>query len=236
MRARKSTFYGLGVALLAVLLFALVPAVLAAQHNPLYDVPNESGFMPCYIFDAGTWGGEQWLDLKQSEYDACDVYGGYLTVYCANDEGEWVNNTVHDVVYHTVPGGALSFDLTQGGHCGIFPTGETFVVDHVETMSQLIGEDNTLTVPQVIASQPGWIVIHAQGEGGPGAVIGYAHVSTGVNTDVKVPVDPADVTSTVYAMLHIDRGTAGLYEFPGSDVPVKDMNGNVVVVPFIIKA
>lgn len=234
MRVRKSTFYGLGAAVLALLLFALVPAVFASQHGPLSNTPNEYGFMPCYVFDAGIWGGEHWLDLKQSEYDACDAYGGYLTVYCANDNGEWVNNTVHDMVYHTVPGGALSFDLTQGGHCGIFPTGETYAVDHVQTMDQLVGEDNTLTIPEVIASQPGWIVIHADNNGTPGQVLGQAHVETGVNTDVKVAVNPADVTSTVYAMLHIDRGMAGVYEFPGADVPVMDMDGNVVVVPFII--
>lgn len=80
--------------------------------------------------------------------------------------------------------------------------------------------DGTVTVAQVVAAQDGWIVIHADDGGTFGAVIGHAAVTAGTNTDVTVTIDTAAATETLYAMLHVDAGEAGVYEFPGPDVPV----------------
>ena len=92
--------------------------------------------------------------------------------------------------------------------------------------------DGTVTVPAATAAQPGWMVIHADDNGAPGPVIGFAPVESGENEEVVVEVDEAAATETLYAMLHVDAGTAGEYEFPGDDVPVTDAEGNVVVEPF----
>ena len=43
---------------------------------------------------------------------------------------------------------------------------------------------------------------------------------TWCNLNVNVSLNIASVTHILYAMLHIDRGIIGAYEFPGSDVPV----------------
>lgn len=82
-------------------------------------------------------------------------------------------------------------------------------------------EDGQVTVEEVSSTGPGWLVIHAQADGNPGAVLGYAPVSAGVNTNVKVPVDVSQATQVLYAMLHIDLGEVGVYEFPGVDAPAK---------------
>lgn len=92
------------------------------------------------------------------------------------------------------------------------------------TVSDQLSLDGTVTVDSVTAAEDGWIVIHTDnGEGAPGPVIGQAHVSMGENTDVTVDIDATMATPTLFAMLHVDTGEAGVYEFgqvEGADGPV----------------
>jgi plastocyanin len=92
-----------------------------------------------------------------------------------------------------------------------------------------------VTVQKVTAANPGWIVIHTESDGAPGPIIGFAQVSAGENNAVDVEIDLGGATEKLFAMLHIDAGTLGSYEFPGDDAPVK--NGDAVVMtPFMITA
>ncbi len=97
----------------------------------------------------------------------------------------------------------------------------------VEIGDQAI-EAGTITVAKVIAAVDGWIVIHTEADGKPGPVIGYAAVLAGESTDIEVSVDESQATPKLFAMLHIDEGTKGTYEFPGADAPAK--NGEEVVM------
>lgn len=93
--------------------------------------------------------------------------------------------------------------------------------------------DGTVTVDSVTSDGAGWIVIHLDDNGSPGAVIGHAAVADGENTDVSVTLDQ-DITeeTTLWAMLHTDAGTEGTYEFPGDDAPVTQ-DGEVVMQSFV---
>jgi hypothetical protein len=105
--------------------------------------------------------------------------------------------------------------------------------DSVAVSDQKLGSDNSLVVDKVMASADGWIVIHADANGKPGAVLGHAAVKKGENDKVKVVLDDTkDLGGAVWAMLHIDAGTLGTYEFPGSDAPVKDAGGAIVMLSF----
>lgn len=88
--------------------------------------------------------------------------------------------------------------------------------------------DGTVLVTSVRAAEPGWIVIHADDDGAPGPVIGQAAVEPGETENVVVEIDESAATETLHAMLHIDAGTLGTYEFPGDDVPATA--GDEVVV------
>lgn len=88
-----------------------------------------------------------------------------------------------------------------------------------------------VTIPSVKSIGPGWIAIHVDNNGAPGTVIGKTVVSDGENTNVKVAIDATKATSTLYAMLHIDAGVIGTYEFPGDDVPATQ-DGKMVNVAF----
>ena len=89
----------------------------------------------------------------------------------------------------------------------------------------------TVMIEQIIAADPGWIVIHTEQNGGPGPVVGYVGVPAGLSNDVVVEIDTAAATPRLYAMLHADAGTPGTYEFPGADAPVA---GDQTNVPFAV--
>jgi hypothetical protein len=83
--------------------------------------------------------------------------------------------------------------------------------------------DSRVVVLKVVSATPGWIMIHADNSGKPGAVIGYAAVRSGENLNVVVAVDAKKATPQLYAMLHVDAGTVGTLEFPGPDAPTMSM-------------
>jgi plastocyanin len=103
------------------------------------------------------------------------------------------------------------------------------------TASDQSAVNGTVVVDQVVAAQAGWIVIHIDANGAPGPVIGFAPVVAGANPDVAVAIDLAQATPTLHAMLHVDAGTLGKYEFPGEDGPVLAGDA-VVMVPFRLLA
>ena len=90
---------------------------------------------------------------------------------------------------------------------------------------------NTVTIASVTSDGPGWIVIHADSDGSPGPVIGHEAVADGENTPVVVTIDPEGLTPTLLAMLHVDAGEEGIYEFPGDDVPAR-VDGTIVMSSF----
>jgi hypothetical protein len=77
-----------------------------------------------------------------------------------------------------------------------------------------------LTITEVLSNGPGWLVIHADSKGAPGPVIGYSAVPDGLTLKLPVRIDARKATGSLYAMLHVDAGRAGTYEFPGADIPV----------------
>lgn len=95
--------------------------------------------------------------------------------------------------------------------------------------------EGIVMIDQVNTEALGWLVIHADDNGSPGAVIGYSAVVEGENKFVEVEVDEAQATETLYAMLHVDEGEAGTFEFPdGDDVPVM-VDGQPLTVSFMVQ-
>jgi plastocyanin len=95
--------------------------------------------------------------------------------------------------------------------------------------------DGTVTIARVAMQQAGWVVIHIEAGGSPGEVIGHAAVPAGESLDVVVEIDAAKATPTLIAMLHVDEGVVGTYEFPGPDAPVR-VDGEIVMQAFQVLA
>ncbi|RPI78255.1 MAG: hypothetical protein EHM41_25725, partial [Chloroflexi bacterium] len=62
----------------------------------------------------------------------------------------------------------------------------TELVPAVVTLDQPLGDDNSVLVPAVLSQAEGWLVIHADANGGPGPVLGWAPVVAGLNTNVAI--------------------------------------------------
>lgn len=114
----------------------------------------------------------------------------------------------------------------------VTPPFDLTIPNSVTVVDQSVSEDNRVTIAEVVSATPGWLVVHAQADGSPGPVIGHAPVSAGYSSDVLVDIDLVEATETLYAMLHVDAGVEGEYEFPGDDGPATNAEGNVVTPPF----
>lgn len=95
--------------------------------------------------------------------------------------------------------------------------------------------NNTVSIDKVVSVGPGWMTIHADKNGTPGDVIGHTAVVDGDNTNVVVTIDPKKATPKLYAMLHVDAGVVGTYEFPGADVPALANDGSMISPAFMTK-
>ena len=111
------------------------------------------------------------------------------------------------------------------------------VSDALETAEQELG--HAVVVNSVTAAADGWVVIHAIVDGNPvvPASIGHTYVKAGTTENVYVPLTGDYDGDTVIAMLHVDDGELGVYEFgPGSvanDNPVV-IDGGPLVSPISI--
>jgi uncharacterized surface protein with fasciclin (FAS1) repeats len=118
----------------------------------------------------------------------------------------------------------LVFIMAPGAFAQYTPT--VFVVDQDVVDGQVV-------VARAVINGPGWIVIHSDDNGAPGPVIGFSSLTPGINANVAVDVEADGLTDILYAMLHVDEGTVGEYEFPGADGPVI-LNGAPITPPFEI--
>lgn len=113
------------------------------------------------------------------------------------------------------------------------------------TVEDQSAEEGTVTISETMAGQIGFVVLHRDnGEGGPvvPASIGHGQVYTGITNDLVISLDEDETLEAgdkVWAMLHIDNGTIGSYDFDGSegsdDPPVFDEMQDVVMVQFTVQ-
>lgn len=97
-------------------------------------------------------------------------------------------------------------------------------------------DGTAITVSSVTLPTDGYVVVHADADGTPGAVIGYSDLlPEGTSTDVTVTFDePLTESQTVFPMAHIDANGNGEYEFfppdDTTDIPATFDDGSVAVV------
>src|SRR5258708_1024548 len=66
----------------------------------------------------------------------------------------------------------------------------------------------------------GWVVVGGSREGS--GAVGAGYVPAGKSDNISVWIDMDKAARDMSAMLHVDKGTPGKYEFPGADVPVQN--------------
>jgi predicted lipoprotein with Yx(FWY)xxD motif len=90
------------------------------------------------------------------------------------------------------------------------------VIPEVKVSDQTI-QNGIVRVDQVVSNGPGWITIYTVVNDQPDQPLGHAPVQNGNNKNVTVQIDATKATPTLYALLQVDAGTVGVFEFPGPD-------------------
>ena len=93
------------------------------------------------------------------------------------------------------------------------------------TVSDQVSVNGMVIVESVTIDTAGFVAIHADENGMLGHVVGIAPVPAGTSQGVVVLIDGAMATSTLYAELHLDDNTMGVFEYghvPGADSSVSD--------------
>jgi hypothetical protein len=80
--------------------------------------------------------------------------------------------------------------------------------------------DRSLVIERALSYGPGWLVVYLDDEGTFGQIIGWAPLEDGLNEQIPVTLNAANVTSNLHLMIHKDVETLGEFEFPGADNPV----------------
>jgi len=89
---------------------------------------------------------------------------------------------------------------------------------------------NVVYLSSVQMQNAGWVAIHKDNAGQPGAIIGYAAAPAGINP-VKVTLTESMIDGgTYYAMLHSDDGD-GKFDAT-KDMPLKAANGDIIMFVF----
>lgn len=91
-------------------------------------------------------------------------------------------------------------------------------------------KSGSILVNMVDAMKPGWVAIFTDKNDQPDVLLGYVAVPAGSSDDVKVTIDSAKATDKMIAMLLLDAGKIGTFEYPGADQPVKNTNINANVM------
>ncbi|MBU6232129.1 MAG: hypothetical protein KGI45_03645 [Patescibacteria group bacterium] len=86
---------------------------------------------------------------------------------------------------------------------------------------------NVVYLSSVQVSQPSWVVIQADNNGQPGAILGSAHFDAGINPGKITLSKPMIDGGTYYAVVYSDDGS-GKFNAT-TDQPLKDSNGNVIM-------
>jgi len=111
------------------------------------------------------------------------------------------------------------------------PTPVPPLTNDIVAKDQIVKSDSVL-VNMVVAMKPGWVAIFTDENGQPGTLLGYVAVPAGTSNDIKVTIDSKKATDKMIAMLTIDAGTIGTFEYPSPDVPVKNafVKGDVMAI------
>ena len=144
---------------------------------------------------------------------------GLIVSGCGDDDDEPAD-TGGDTAEETDAGGAVPFAPT------------TITADDQS------GDGTTVVVASLDLPTAGFIAVHADDNGAPGAVIGNTEIlPAGESTDVEVPItEVISGTVTVWPMAHVDTNGNETYDFAPPDVTddgpaLVEEGGDVAVLP-----
>ncbi len=246
MNARKVLIVGLGV-LFALALVGIASAKDAAPANQI-TLHNQAIHGGILMVDSVTSDQSGWIVIYKRPGLDSDSIVGYAPVKKGLNQN--VRVTLDEKLMKNVnelwarlhadnsPVGVFEWGLNnrpmndlpvlENGKQVIVPfwaSGESAplsIKPEIAIKSQDIKHTNPIIADSVTTPVDGWLVIYRDQPGNSGNVVGYAPVYQGTNQNVKISIDTARVKDkpVLYAMLHTDQGTHGLFEW-GPQYPAK---------------
>ena len=114
--------------------------------------------------------------------------------------------------------------------------GPTTTPPGIVARSQKLTGGNTVILASVSAPSRGWVSIRPDSSNSPTALIlGYVAVPRGLSANVAVRLSNTSALSPrLWAILHVDKGQSGVFEFPGPDGLVYTVGKSFVEAQFPI--
>ncbi len=123
--------------------------------------------------------------------------------------------------------------LTNNNQVGVLPLDTTNDQQPFIQLSAQSIADGKVIVDNLYTTQPSWLVIYNSDESGmPKEVIGNLALTSGLFSDLSVPISTTTSSSVLWAIIHVDEGEVGKFEFPdGVDLPLL-VNNQIVATSF----
>ncbi len=233
--------------LVAVMAFGVSAQDDMMMMEPMVAVSDQVSLDGMVTVDTVVSAGPGWIVIHADNGGAPGPVIGQRAVNVGTSEGVSVeiDTTMATPVLYamlhedTGEAGVYEFGMVEGADGPVADADgnvitPAFNVELARAYDQFV-EMNTITMAAVAVSQDGFVVVHAAADGAPGPVLGFTPVTAGTNTDVAVELE-GEITDTVFPMLHVDTGEAGVYEFgtvEGADGPVA-VNGTVATFPITV--
>ncbi len=113
-----------------------------------------------------------------------------------------------------------------------FPVQVQFTLPALNIANQAVAEDGLVRADSVYLTAPGWLALHANENGTPGALLGHIYLEAGLHEDVPVLIPWREAPLELLAMLYEDGARPQRLDLPG-DAPVR-VNGEMLMRPFRI--
>jgi hypothetical protein len=130
----------------------------------------------------------------------------------------------------------LGYNMFKGGSTPTITEDEPASINTIKTgdINRVVVSDqfpgNIVYLSSVQLAQPGWVVIHKDNAGTPGAVIGSAYFEKGISPGKITLTSPTVEGGIYYAMIHSDNGDKKFDAV--KDLPLKDASGNIIMKLF----
>ena len=85
--------------------------------------------------------------------------------------------------------------------------------------AQALTDDGLLRIAEAVSTVDGWVVVHADQDGAPGAVLGATPLPAGGGSDLTVTIDPLLATERLFVMLHVEGNGDDSFD-PAQDGPL----------------
>ncbi len=264
MLLHREFAHSLKLLVIVLLALTITSSALAAKTAPANSifVHNQETSAGVATIDQVTAAKDGWVVVYKRADLSPDMIVGYAPVHAGANDGVRVtleNKRLKDVAtlwirLHVDEGKKGVFEWGNGKPFADYAVSEngqpvltTFgtrgsgadlkVTPAINIKSQSLGA-NSIKVDSVTTPVDGWLVIYRDGSLRPSEIVGYVPVYHGENRNLKVAIDGvrAEESSTLWAVLHEDKGTQKVMEVGYKGLtkadPVVMYNGQPVMVTF----